>query len=95
MICVLTNGIWATSLENLSFGFSARSDTNSAVQPQRMAIGVKFQIHEVEEFYYLCSKNNGADQLHYKHTADLHLCFCMCKKQVFSCRGSYYNEKDV
>ena len=37
----------------------------------------------------LCSKNKGADQLHDDCTADPHLCFCICKKQVFSCRGSY------
>ena len=34
---------------------------------------------------YLCSENKGADQL---RGTDLHLCFRICKKQVFSRRGS-------
>ena len=29
-----------------------------------MARGLKFQIYEVEELYYLLSENIGADQLH-------------------------------
>ena len=33
-------------------------------------------------------KNKSADQLHDYRAADLHLCFRICKKQVFSCRGS-------
>ena len=32
----------------------------------------------------LCSKSKGADKLHGYHAADPHLCFCICKKQVFS-----------
>ena len=36
-----------------------RSDTNQAVQPQKMARGLKL----VEGLYYLCSENKGADQL--------------------------------
>ena len=32
--------------ENLSSGFPTRSDTNQAVQPQKMARGLKFQIQE-------------------------------------------------
>ena len=35
-------------------------------------------------FYYLWSKNKGAAQLHGYRAADLHLCFCICKKQIFS-----------
>ena len=53
----------ASSLENLSSGFPTRSDTNWAVQPQKMAIGLKFQIKEVEGLYYPCSENKAADQL--------------------------------
>ena len=60
------------------------SNTNQAVQPQNMARGWKFGISKVVGLYYLCSKNNGADQLHGYHAADLGLCFCICKKQVFS-----------
>ena len=39
------------------------SDISKAVQPQKMARGLKFRIKEVEELYYLCSENKGADQL--------------------------------
>ena len=39
--------------------------------------------------YYLCSENKGADQLRGYREADLRLCFRICKKPVFSRRGSY------
>ena len=45
--------------------------------------GLKFRIKEVEGLYYLCSKNRGDDQLHGYRTADLRLCFRICKKQLF------------
>ena len=35
------------------------SDTNLAVQPQRMARGLKFRIKAVDGLYYLCSENKG------------------------------------
>ena len=41
--------------------------------------------------YYPCSENKGADQLRGYREADLRLCFRICKKPVFSCRGSYDN----
>ena len=66
-----------------SSGFPTRSDTNHAVQSQ-MARGLKFRIYEVEGLYYLCSENKGADQLRGYHEADLHLCFRICEKPVFS-----------
>ena len=69
--------------ENLSSGFPTRSDTNPAVQPQKMVRGLRFQIKKVEELYYLCSKYKGIDQLHGYHAADLRLCFLICKKQAF------------
>ena len=68
--------------------FTARSDTNRSVQPQKMARGLKFRIYVVEGLYYLYSKNKGADQLRIYCAADLRLCFHICKKQVFSQRGS-------
>ena len=34
--------------------------------------------------YYLFSENKCADQLHVYHAADLCLCFCICKMQIFS-----------
>ena len=51
-----------------------------------MARGLKFWIYEVEGLYYLCSENKGAD---------LHLCFYICKKQVFSYRRSNSVNKTV
>ena len=33
--------------------------------------------------YYLCSESKDADQLRCYGAADLCLCFCICKKQVF------------
>ena len=70
--------------EKLSSEFPTRSDTNQAVQPQKMAGGLKFRIWEVGGLYYLCSGNKGADQLRGYREADLRLCFRICEKPVFS-----------
>ena len=43
--------------------FPTRSDTNQAVQLQKMARGLKFWIKKEEGLYYPCSENKGADQL--------------------------------
>ena len=67
-----------------SFWFSTRSDTNRAVQSQKMARGLKFGIEKVEGSYNLCSENKGADQLRGYREADLRLCFRICKMLVFS-----------
>ena len=40
-----------------------RFDANRAVQAQKMARGWKFGMYKVEELYYPCSENKGADQL--------------------------------
>ena len=45
----------------------------------------------MEELYYLCSENKGADQLRNYCAADLCLCFRICKEPVFSQRGSFAN----
>ena len=51
--------------------------------------GKKLEILDLESRrIVLCSEKKGADQLCNYCTADLHLCFCICKKQVFSWRGS-------
>ena len=71
-------------MRNWSSRFHTRSDTNQAVQPHKMARGLKFRIKEVEGLYYLCSENKGADQLRGYREADLRLCFRICKKPVFS-----------
>ena len=75
-------------MKKQTFCFPTWSDTNQAVQVQKIARGLKFRIKEVEGLYYQCSENKGADQLHSNCTAycaaDLRLCFRICKKQVFS-----------
>ena len=53
--------------------FPNRSDTNQPVQAQKTARSVKFRIEKVEELYYPCSKNKGADQLRGYREADLRL----------------------
>ena len=67
-----------------TFWFPTWSDTNRAVQPQKMDRGLKFRIKEVEGLYYPCSVNKGADQLRGYREADLRLCFRICKMFVFS-----------
>ena len=47
------------SLENQSSGFPTRLNTNQAVQSQKMAKSLKFQIEEVEELYYPCHENKA------------------------------------
>ena len=66
-----------------TFGLSTWSDTNQAVQLQRIARGLKFQILEVGGLDYLCSENKGADQVRGYRDADLRLCFRICKMLVF------------
>ena len=63
--------------------FQNRSDTNQAVQAQKMARDWKFWIWKVEELYYPCSANKGADQLRGYREADLRLCFRLCRLLVF------------
>ena len=55
--------------------FLNRSDKSQAVQSQKMARSFKFWIWKVEELYYPCSENKGADQLRGYREADLRLCF--------------------
>ena len=51
----------------------------------------KTKIQEVEGMYFPCSENKGVDQLRGYREADLRLCFRICKKPVFSRRGSFVN----
>ena len=46
-----------------SSGFQTRSATNQAVQPHKMARGLKFWIEEEEVLYYPYSKNKGTAKL--------------------------------
>ena len=76
-LCLRKQTIWVPT----------RSITNRAVQPQKQATSLKFGILEKEGLCYLRNKN--ADQLCSYCTADLRLCFRICRLLVFSCRGSY------
>ena len=48
------------SRQNLSSGYPTRSDTNRAVQRQKMARELTFRIKIEEGLCYLCSENKGA-----------------------------------
>ena len=67
-----------------TFWFLTWSDTNQAVQLQKLTRGLKFRIYKVEALYYLCSENKGADQLRGDREADLRLCFRICEMFFFS-----------
>ena len=56
-----------------------------------MARDLKFRIYKEEVLYYPDSKNKDADQLRDYREADLRLCFCICKRPVFSQLGSFYS----
>ena len=71
------------------FGGLTRSDTNRAAQPQKIARDLKFRIKEEEVLLYPCTENKGADKVCGYRTADLRLCFRICKKQIFAIRGSF------
>ena len=58
--------LFDASRGNLSSGLTTGSDTNQAVQRQKMVRG--FRVEEVEWLYYLCSENTG-------------LWFRICKQQ--------------
>ena len=62
MFTCWTTKVLAALRENLSSGFSIRSDTNRAVQPQKVVRDLKFR-KKVEGVYYLCTENKGAAQL--------------------------------
>ena len=61
------------------------SDQVRAVKSLKLARGLKFWIKKVEELYYPCSENKGANQLH----CDLCLCFhIITQKAGFLMMGS-------
>ena len=64
-------------------GPPTRSDRNWAVKLQKMARGLKFRSLEVEELYYQCSENEGADQLGGYPQLICSFVFVYSKKQVF------------
>ena len=68
--------------KNFFRGFRHKPGTPAprAVRPQKMARGLKFLTVEVEDFIIYLAKTNAL----ISHAADLCLCFCICKQQVFS-----------
>ena len=66
-------------MRKLSSEFPTRSDTNRAVQPQKMDGDLKFCIQEVEGLCYLCSKTKALISF---EVADLCLCFRIYKMQL-------------
>ena len=82
LMCILT--LYLSRLVGKpTMWFLNRSDTNQAVQSQKQARSLKFQIEVEEELYYRKSKNKGADQLRGYREADLRLCFRLCRLLVF------------
>ena len=73
--------------------FPNRSDTNRAIQSQKMVRGRKFWILVEEELYYPSSENKGADQLRGYREADLRLCFRLCRLLLFPRGGSLIKYK--
>ena len=59
----MSSTIYASLQQNLSLGFTTRSDTTQAVLTQKMVKGLKFQIKDLVGLYYLCRENNDADHL--------------------------------
>ena len=57
------------------WGIPIGYDTNRNVQLQKMAMNFKFWSLELERLYYLCSGNNGADQL----TCEFVFAFVKCR----------------
>ena len=70
------------------FLFPTCSDTNQAVQLQKMDRCLKFRIKEVERLNSPCSENKGAYQLRGYREADLRLLLRICKMLVFSLHSS-------
>ena len=64
--------LWCPSSLNGPTGFLTRSDTNQAVQPQKIARGFKLWRSRIILSHYV-AKNKGVDQLRSYRSADLHL----------------------
>ena len=82
MLCKINLAIFDVTYE------PPRGKTNTVLS-QKMARSLKFMIWIVEELYYPCSENKGADQLRGHREADLRLCFRLGRLLVFPCGGSY------
>ena len=51
--------ILAASRQNPFSGFARSSDTNGAVQPQKIVRDLKYRIEEIYRLYFLCNENKG------------------------------------
>ena len=70
--------------DNVLFsGIFTRSETNRAVQPRNMVLGVRFWIKAEDRLKDLCGENKDADQLRGDRTADRNNFFLHIQKQVF------------
>ena len=69
-------------VRNLSLGFPTRSDTNRAVQKQKIVRGLNISDLGSRRIA-LCGENKGNDQLRGYRTADLRFCFLIRKMHVF------------
>ena len=78
-------------MRKLVFVVSDQVRQKRAVQPQKMASGLKFWITVVEGPYYPYSENKGADQLRSYCAADMHLCFRIMQKSGFVITRLIYN----
>ena len=75
--------IFIRTMRKPTMWFPNRSGMNQAIQAQKHARSLEFQIQEEEGLYYQCSENKGADQLR-KCEAALRLCFRICRMLVFA-----------
>ena len=75
--------------ETNNLDFRTRSYTNCPVQSQKKARSFKFRIKVEEGLFYLRSENKSADQLCSYCTADLCLCFRICRLMFFLCGGLF------
>ena len=71
------------------YGLIIKVERARALKLEKVDRGWKFWIKKVEELYYPCSENKGADQLRSYCEADLCLCFHLCRLLVFPCGGSF------
>ena len=70
------------------FEIPAWSNTNGPVQSQKQASSLTFGFRKQRNCTTCVAKNKGADQLCSYCTADLHLCFRICRLFVFLCKCS-------
>ena len=68
---------------------STKSDTNQAVQSQKMARGGKFWILD-----YPCSESKGADQLRSYYEADLRMFFAYADRWFFPAAAHFFIFKE-